>query len=131
MAERCDVLVIDDEPVVRSGIARVLAATGMTVIGCSDMSSALAHPALDVCRLVLCDLVLPDGSGVDALHSIRRRRSDVPVVIITGYATPESTIRAQESGAAGFLSKPFDEDELLAVVRRLANLNGKKSGGEG
>jgi DNA-binding NtrC family response regulator len=123
-------LVIDDEPVVRAGVRRVLSASGMKVVGCASLASALEHPALDTCRLVLCDLMLPDGSGFEVLGRIRRRRSDVPVVIITGYATSESADQALESGAAGFLSKPFDEDELLAVVRRLSNINGMSTGGE-
>lgn len=118
MAERWDVLVIDDAPVVLDAINRVLAEEGLRVAVAADGESALAHPAAATCRLVLLDLMLPDRSGVDVLRAFRGRRPDLPVVIITGYATRESARRAVEEGAADYLPKPFEESELLAVVRR-------------
>ena len=54
-----------------------------------------------VCRLVLCDLMLPDRSGIEVLEEIARRRPDLPVLVITGYATAEHAARAREAGAAG------------------------------
>ena len=114
----CDVLVIDDEPVVRDAVRRVLEAKGLRVATAPDAASGLGHAALADCRLVLCDLMLPDGSGIDVLAEIKRRRPAVPVVLITGYATVEHAEHAREAGAAGFLAKPFEARELLDSVRQ-------------
>jgi DNA-binding NtrC family response regulator len=113
----CDVLVIDDEAVVRDGVRRVLEANGLRVATAADAAAGLAHPALAACRLVLCDLMLPDASGLDVVREIARRRPDLPAVVITGYATPDHAARAQAAGAAGFLAKPFEASELMDSVR--------------
>jgi two-component system chemotaxis response regulator CheY len=112
-----DVLVIDDEPVVREGVRRVLEASGLRVATADDATSGLQHPALAACRLVLCDIMLPDRSGIDVLCELARARPGLPVVLITGYATPDLAERAQEAGAAAFLAKPFEASELTDCVR--------------
>ncbi len=114
----CDVLVIDDEPVVRAAVRRVLEASGLRVATADDAASGLDHPAVADCRLVICDLMLPDRSGTEVLHELAARRPDLPVVLITGYATPDLAVRAREAGAAAFLAKPFEARELIACVRR-------------
>jgi DNA-binding NtrC family response regulator len=114
----CDVLVIDDEPVVRQAVRRVLEADGLRVATAEDAASGLNHPALATCRLVLCDLMLPDRSGSEVLHELASRHPGLPVVLITGYATADHAVRAREAGAAGFLAKPFEASELADCVRR-------------
>jgi DNA-binding NtrC family response regulator len=113
-----DVLVIDDEPIVREAVRRVLGAHGLDVATADDAAAGLAHPAAATCRLVLCDLMLPDRSGMDVLAELARRRPGVPVVLITGYATPDHAARARDAGAADFLAKPFDATELVDTIRR-------------
>lgn len=115
--ERWDVLVVDDEPVVCSAARRVLEAAGLRVATVGGGAEALAHPAAESCRVVVCDLVLGDGSGIDVIRALRRRRPDLPQVLITGYATPKQESLALEAGAAFFLAKPFEESELVRVVR--------------
>jgi len=112
-----DVLVIDDEVVVRGAVRRILGSEGWSVGEAADAPSALAHEALATCRLVLCDMMLPDHSGLDLVREIRRRRPAVPIVLITGYATAENATRAIEAGASAFLAKPFDLNELLNHAR--------------
>jgi DNA-binding NtrC family response regulator len=118
MVESWDVLVIDDEPVVRDAVGRVLAEEGLRVATAVDGASGLAHPAVATCRLVLLDLILPDRSGIEVLRALQAARPRLPVVVITGYATHESTRRAFEAGAIDYLPKPFEASELLAVVCR-------------
>lgn len=113
----CDILVIDDEPVVRQAIRRVLEANGLRVETADDATSGLEHPALAACRVVLCDLMLPDRSGMEVLGDLARLRPGLPVVLITGYATPDHALRAREAGAADFLAKPFEAGELMDSVR--------------
>jgi DNA-binding NtrC family response regulator len=114
-----DVLVIDDEPVVRAGVRRVLEASGLRVATADDAATGLAHPAVAACRLVICDLMLPDRSGTEVLRELIRRRPDLPVVLITGYATPDLAARARDAGAAAFLAKPFEARELVECVQRV------------
>ena len=62
--------------------------------------------------------MLPDRSGTEVLQELARRRADLPVILITGYATPDHAVRAREAGAADFLAKPFEAGELMDSVRR-------------
>lgn len=121
MSGRWDLMVVDDEPVVRDAVCLVLAGEGLHVAVAASGAEALAHEALQECRLVLCDLMLPDISGVDLVRSIRKERPDLPVILITGYPTTENALAAIESGASEFLAKPFTEAELLSVVRLVLN----------
>jgi CheY-like chemotaxis protein len=114
-----EVLVVDDEPVVTAAIRLVLGAEGLEVTAVPDGESALVHPALATCRLVLCDLMLPGQSGLETLRSMRARRPELPIVMITGYATPAQEELALAAGATAFLPKPFDDSELLTLVRRV------------
>jgi len=118
MSDRWHVLVVDDEPVVCDSIRLVLEHEGLTVASVADAESALAHPALATCRLLICDLMLPAGSGLEVVRSVRQQRPDLPIVLITGYATAGNAGQALEAGATEFLAKPFDDTELLTLVRR-------------
>ena len=115
-AGRWDVLVVDDEQVVGESVRLVLGAEGLRVAVALDGAAGLAHPALASCRLVVCDLMLPDRSGLDLVREIRALRPEVALLAITGYATPSHGAQAIEAGATEFLAKPFDDAELLAAV---------------
>ena len=119
MSPPSDVLVVDDEPVVTAAIRMVLADAGLTVTTVPDAESALVHPDIEHCRLVICDLMLPGRSGLEALLAMRTRRPRLPIVMITGYATPEHEDQVLAAGATAFLPKPFDEAELLTLVRHV------------
>ncbi len=129
MNAACDVLVVDDEPVVADAIRLVLGAEGFAVTAVLDAEAALAHPDLERCRLVICDLMLPGRSGLEALQAMRARRPELPIVMITGYALPAQEQQVLEAGATAFLAKPFDDTELLTLVRRVLseNVAGKES----
>lgn len=117
MNRPCDVLVVDDEPVVTDAVRLVLRDEGLVVTAAPDAEMALAHPDFQTCRLVICDLMLPGRSGIEALHAMRARRPDLPIVMITGYATPAQEEQVLAAGATAFLPKPFDDTELLNLVR--------------
>jgi len=119
MTPRCDVLVVDDAPVVTDAIRLVLGHEGLLVTTVPDAETALAHPDLADCRLVICDLMLPGHSGLEALKVMRERRPELPIVMITGYATSSHEETVLAAGATAFLPKPFDESELLTMVRHV------------
>lgn len=128
MSATCDVLVVDDEPVVTDAVRLVLREEGMQVTAVADAEAALAHPDLARCRLVICDLMLPGRSGLEALRAMRARRPELPIVMITGYATPAQEEMVMAAGATAYLPKPFDASELLDLVRDVLSPHG--SGGK-
>jgi len=115
----CDVLVVDDEPVVSDAVRLVLSQDGLAVTAVGDAEAALAHPDLRLCRLLLCDVMLPGRSGLEVLRAVRARRPALPIVMTTGYATPAQEQAVRDAGATAFLPKPFDETELLTLVREV------------
>ena len=117
MSERWDVRVVAAEAVVRDAVRLILGSEGWRVAQAGDADAALAHEALAGCRLIFCDMMLPGQSGLDLVREMRQRRPEVPIVLITGYATAENATRAIDAGASAFLAKPFDDTELLNQVR--------------
>ena len=123
-----DVLVVDDEPVVRDAIRLVLEQEGLRIAQVPDAEAALAHPALADCRLLICDLMLPGAPGSELVRAVRALRPTLPIVLVTGYATAETAAKSLASGATAFLAKPFDDLELLDLVRHVlprADVTGK------
>jgi CheY-like chemotaxis protein/glycine cleavage system H lipoate-binding protein len=113
-----DLLLVEDDRVVREAAARILHEEGLTIDRADDVSQAVARLRNDRHRVVLTDLMLPGFSGFDLLDRVASDRPQLPVVMITGYATIENALQAFRRGAFDFLPKPFDVAELLGVVRR-------------
>jgi nitrogen-specific signal transduction histidine kinase len=112
------VIVIDDERVVRESEAQMLEALGCTVVGFADAESAIAyfereHASVD---LVLLDLVMPGRSGAEAFRALQAIEPRVQVLVVSGYSLDEQVQRLIEAGALGFLQKPFTMAELAAKV---------------
>lgn len=105
------VLIVDDEP----SLLEVLSVgLGLTFDTIAVDSVAAAAAALDSRRidLVLTDLKLGDGTGLDVLRVVRERAPDVGVIVLTAHGTTDAAVAAMKAGAADFLTKPFDLDEL-------------------
>ncbi|HET8605811.1 MAG TPA: HD domain-containing phosphohydrolase [Gaiellaceae bacterium] len=109
-------LVIDDDPVVRSLMVEILAAGGHEVEGEGEIEPALALLEREDFALVVCDIVMPGGSGLDLLGAIHARRPSLPVLLVTGAGTYEHLSQALARGAAGLLTKPFSHAELRTAV---------------
>ena len=113
-----DVLLVEDDRVVHEAAAHILSLEGLTVDHAEDVSAAVARLRNAEHQIVLSDLMLPGFSGFDLLDRLASDRPQVPVILITGYATIENALHAFKHGAFDFLPKPFDVAELLGVVRR-------------
>ena len=113
-----DVLLVEDERVVMDAAARILGPEGVSVDRAGDVAEALQRLRAAEHRVILSDLMLPGFSGFDLLARVASDRRELPVILITGYATIENALRAFKRGAFDFLPKPFDVPELLGVVRR-------------
>jgi cyclic di-GMP phosphodiesterase len=114
------VLVIDDEPVVREVIEAMLSGSGYEVVTAATASEALELFSDESIRVVITDVFMPDGSGLELLETMRIRRPNLPIVLVTGATTRDHLSEALARGADGFVAKPFTQTELeLALARAL------------
>jgi DNA-binding NarL/FixJ family response regulator len=116
------VLVADDHAVVRRGLRDILAQTGDILVG---GEAATAHDVRRLVReqrwdVVVLDISLPEGNGLDLTADIRRERPETPVLILTVHSEKQYAIRAIKAGAAGFLTKESAPDKLIDAVRKIA-----------
>ncbi|MEU2339468.1 response regulator transcription factor [Streptomyces sp. NPDC006654] len=115
-------LIVDDHPVVRDGLRGMFeSAPGFTVLGeASNGAEAVAlTTALDP-DVVLMDLRMPGGGGVDAIRELTRRGARARVLVVTTYDTDTDTLPAIEAGATGYLLKDAPREELFTAVRAAA-----------
>ena len=113
-----NILVVDDERRQRETLAAVLTGWGHDVQQADSAAAALGLVAGRAVDLVLTDLRMPGQSGLDLLNECRRLRPDVAVVVMTAYGTIAGAVEAMRQGAADFLTKPIDLDQLEIVVGR-------------
>ncbi|HVG04047.1 MAG TPA: response regulator [Burkholderiaceae bacterium] len=113
------VLVVEDDPMIGEAVVAGLAADGYAVDWVRDGRAAELSLSTHAYSLLLLDIGLPARSGLDVLTSMRARKLDVPVLIITARDTVADRIAGLDAGADDYLVKPFDLDELSARVRAL------------
>lgn len=115
-----NVLLVEDDPRIASFIEKGLRAEGyVTELACS-VREAMAYvedEVQDDIDLVLLDLGLPDGSGEEVLVRLRRRRSGLPVIVLTARGEVVDKVRGLELGANDYITKPFAFEELVARMR--------------
>ncbi|MDY6852554.1 MAG: sigma-54 dependent transcriptional regulator, partial [Thermodesulfobacteriota bacterium] len=112
------VLVVDDEEAMRDSCRRILAKSGLEVTTVADGPSALRLIEKWSYDLILLDLVIPGGNGLDILKKIKDNDQEVMVIVISGYGTVQSAVEAMKLGAYDFLAKPFTPDELRKMVNQ-------------
>ncbi len=112
------ILVIDDEEGIRLGCKRVLEPQGFVVEEAGSFLAGQQKIAQQGYDLILLDVMMPDGRGMDLLNDIRKKDADTVTIIITGYATVELAVEAIKNGAYDFISKPFDADMLTLKVEQ-------------
>lgn len=114
------ILVVDDDLEYAETCADTLERAGYTVVAKDSPKGGLAEIAANKrVALVLTDLQMPGMNGIDFLKEIKRRLSSIEVIIMTGYGTIESAVKAVKAGAGEYITKPFDKDELLNAVRKV------------
>ncbi|WP_129306458.1 response regulator transcription factor [Streptomyces sp. L2] len=115
-------LIVDDHPVVRDGLRGMFeSAPGFTVLGeAANGVEAVERATALGPDVVLMDLRMPGGSGVDAIRELTRRGARAKVLVLTTYDTDSDTLPAIEAGATGYLLKDAPRDELFTAVRAAA-----------
>jgi DNA-binding NtrC family response regulator len=113
------VLVVDDEADIRLGLRMLLTERGFDVTEADGGAAALAAFEKTGADVVLTDLQMPGMSGAELLAEIKRRAPGAVVVILTGFGTIQAAVWCMQHGASHFLTKPFDNEELLTLFTRL------------
>ncbi|MEW5762452.1 MAG: response regulator [Bacillota bacterium] len=112
-------LIVDDQPAIRQLIREALAGEGYEVKTAASGCEAIAFVAARRPDLIITDLKMPGMNGLEMLAEIQRIAPGIPVILITAYGELSSTQEAERVGVRRLLIKPFDINDLRAVVRRL------------
>jgi DNA-binding NtrC family response regulator len=112
------ILVIDDEADIREGLEALLTSEGYQVDLAADIREGTARLLGAAYDLVLLDLMMPDGSGMDLLEEIRARDNETPVFLITAYGSIDVAIDALKRGATDYFSKPWNNEKLIREIDR-------------
>ncbi len=110
------ILVIEDDPAIRRGVLSSLRFNGYETLEAADGGSGLSLAQGEDYDLLLLDLNLPDGDGLDILRAVREHSKMVPVIILTARGEQEDRIRGLKLGADDYVVKPFGALELLARI---------------
>jgi FixJ family two-component response regulator len=120
------VFVVDDDPSVRRGLERLLRAAGHRVESFSSAREFLERPEHDGPRCLVLDVRMPGQSGLDLHDRLVASGRDIPVIFITGHADVPMAVRVMKAGAIDFLSKPFDDAELLGAASQALDRDRKR-----
>lgn len=113
------VLTVDDEVDLLATYARLLKRLGYRVITATTRAEGLRALGSEFPKLVVADIRLPDGNGLDVVRAARATPSAPPVIVVTGFGLDSAQQAAMEAGASAFLSKPFSASAFLELVARL------------
>ncbi|AJY70353.1 hypothetical protein RW64_12565 [Geobacter sulfurreducens] len=116
--ENIDVLVVDDEAIIREGLRRILEKEGYHVETSASGQIALERLQDENYGLVITDLKMPGMSGMEVLKAIKVLQPEVPVIIITGFSTVDTAVEAMKNGAFDYIAKPFTPDQITEKVRK-------------
>src|ERR1035437_8969378 len=116
---RGKVLVVDDELDIRESLEILLSSEGYCVDQAQNAAEGLQKMESSGYDLVLLDLMMPDGSGMDVLHEVRQHDRETPIFMITAYGSVEAAVHALKLGANDYFSKPWDNEKLLIEIDRM------------
>ncbi len=111
------VLVVDDEADFLATYDRLLRRQGYRTVTAGSRQAALAALDGDPLALIIADLRLPDGDGLDVVRAARARLRPPPVIVVTGFASAQSRREALAAGATAYLTKPFSTSALTSLIR--------------
>ena len=112
------VYVVDDDESARKGLARLIRSAGLTVKTFASAEELLVAPRPPIPSCLVLDVNLPGLSGLDLQQELAKSGHQVPIIFLTGHGDIPMTVRALKAGAANFLTKPFDGEELLQAIQQ-------------
>jgi DNA-binding NtrC family response regulator len=120
------ILVVDDDAIVIKSCKRILEAEGFEVFTCPSADDALEKIKNYDFDLLLMDVKMPKHDGIFLMREIKKNWPDIPIIVMSGYPTPETIADVLKLGATQFIPKPFRPDELTKCVRQVLQLVSKK-----
>ncbi len=111
------ILIVDDERSMRDVLSIMLKRAGYGVTVATDAEEAMAQINKEIFDLVITDLKMPKGSGLDVLKAVKASSPETMVLVVTAFASTESAVEAMKQGAYDFLTKPFQVDEVQLIVK--------------
>ncbi len=116
---RQNILIVDDEDIARTNMAHVLTKDGFACKTAENGLAALKVLAEEDIDLIISDLKMDHMDGLELLHEVNSSYPEIPVIMVTGFATINSAVQAMKNGAAHYLGKPVNLDELRKTVREV------------
>jgi DNA-binding NtrC family response regulator len=113
-----DILLVEDKESLRRVLRLTLENAGYSVTEAADARAAVNAIAAGPHKLVLTDLRMPNGSGLDVLRAARAADGSIPVIVMTAFGSIDEAVQAMKDGAQEFLQKPVDSNHLLLIVER-------------
>src|SRR6478672_2477316 len=110
------ILIVDDEEQLRSLLSRIIALEGFAVSEAGDLKTALKFLEKDHVDVILCDVKLPDGSGVDFVKDTRLKFPLVEIILLTAYANVGDGVQAMKNGAFDYILKGDDNDKVIPLL---------------
>lgn len=120
------IYVVDDEPAVRDSLRLLFRSVGFQVAGFTSAREFLAGRPESACGCLVTDLRMPLMSGIELIETLRSRGSPIPVVVISAHGDVKLAVRALKAGAADFVEKPFDDQDLLDAVNAALKASGRE-----
>ena len=109
---------VDDDTSAREGVASLIRSAGLTAKTFTSAEEFLAAPRPRMPSCLVLDVSLPGASGLDLQQELAKSDAQIPIIFLTGHGDIPMTVRALKAGAATFLTKPFDDEELLKAIRQ-------------
>ena len=112
------ILIIDDEPDMLSGCAKIISVLGNDPVPVSDVKKAIKLLEEEEFDLIFCDLLMPEHDGMEVLEICQKLAPNTPVIIFSAYGTIDRAVAAMKSGAFDFIEKPFDANNLKILIEK-------------
>ncbi len=122
MAHSLGILIVDDEQIVLDSVRKLLRKEDYRLFTALSAREGLTIFDAEDIGIVLTDLMMPEIDGLEFMKLIKEKNANIPVIMITGYATISTALQATQLGAFDYVAKPFSRKELQSVVRRAAEL---------
>ncbi|MEW6665001.1 MAG: response regulator [Thermodesulfobacteriota bacterium] len=113
------ILIVDDETIVLDSCKRILEAEGHVVTLAASAGTALEAIGAERFALVFMDIKMPGRDGLSLMREVKKKWPQIPIIAMSGYATPETIDEVSRTGVAKFIAKPFTPDELIEAFRKV------------
>jgi len=113
-----NILIIDDEEKLRTLLSKIISLEGFTVVQAADCKSALKKLEQSEIEVVICDVKLPDGSGVELSKTIKEKNPAIEIILLTAYGNIPDSVQAIKNGAFDYITKGDDNNKIIPLVYR-------------